>query len=228
MSAPALGPVSAVDRAVEAIAAGRPVVLLDDLAATPQVVLVAAAELADTSTVALVVRESGGLLCVALPGERLDALRIPPMTAGWSAERPAAAVSVDLAVGVSTGISARDRAATVRALADPATTAADLVLPGHVLPLRAHPDGLAARTRPAEAAVDLCLRAGLAPAGLVAAAPDLGPGVAGPARALARRLGVPALPISRLAALSLPRPAGVVPAPPAPPDRTAARVARAG
>ncbi len=129
--------------------------------------IVIAAERVTTSTMALLVRHSSGLACVALPGERLDALRIPLM-APEDPRRMAFAVSVDLCAGVTTGISARERALTARALADPATQPADLVRPGHVVPVRVHPDGVLERPAPAEAAADLCRLAGLVPAAVLA------------------------------------------------------------
>ncbi|WP_433298074.1 3,4-dihydroxy-2-butanone-4-phosphate synthase [Pseudonocardia sp. CA-142604] len=177
-------PPTGVEAATRSLAAGRPVLLIDDVAGSAaggSGALVVAAEHTDTTLMSLLVRESTGIVCVAMTGARLDELRIPPIaTAGSSRPDGAAfAVSVDLRCGVSTGISARDRAATVRALADPATAAGDLARPGHVLPLRARDGGVLERPRPAEAAVDLCLAAGLAPAAALATAVDADGGVAG-------------------------------------------------
>jgi 3,4-dihydroxy 2-butanone 4-phosphate synthase/GTP cyclohydrolase II len=186
-----------------ALAAGRPVLLLDDCADLPTGVLVVAAECVDAPTMAFLVRESSGLVCVAMTRERLDALRIPPLAARDAGPPGAAfAVAVDLAKGISTGISARDRALTVRALADPATLAGDLVRPGHVLPLRARDGGVLERHRPVEAAVELCTRAGLAPAAALATAVDEAGEVAGPAAlaALAERAALPVVRVSQVVA----------------------------
>lgn len=173
---------------VDGLGSGRPVVLLDDAGPGPAAgVLVAAAAAVDPATMAFVVRCGSGVVGVALPGERLDALRLPPQVTGGRG--PAFAVSVDLRRGVTTGISARDRAATVRALADPGLRPDDLVRPGHVLPVRARDGGLAERARPAEAALALCAAAGAAPAALLATlvAPD--GDVAGPAATAAFAAG---------------------------------------
>jgi 3,4-dihydroxy-2-butanone 4-phosphate synthase len=194
-----------VAAAVRALARGRPIVLHDDLAgpgAAEAGVLVVAAERMDTATMAFLVRESSGVVCVAMSGGRLDDLRLPPLAPSHAGPgRVAFAVSVDLRRGIGTGISARDRAATVRALADPVTGHADLVRPGHVLPLRAHDDGVRARPRPAEAAVELCRLAGLVPAAALATV--IGPtgDVAGAAEldALADRHGLAAVRVSDLA-----------------------------
>ncbi|MGD9990038.1 3,4-dihydroxy-2-butanone-4-phosphate synthase [Pseudonocardia sp.] len=185
--------------AVAALGAGRPVVLLDDAGPGPATgVVVAAAAAADPAMMAFVVRASSGVVAVALPGERLDALRLPPQAAGGPG--PAFAVSVDLRRGITTGISARDRAATVRAFADPGLRPDDLVRPGHVLPVRARDGGLAERARPAEAALALCDAAGLVPAAVLATlvAPD--GEVAGPAAAagFADEHGLAALTVTEL------------------------------
>jgi 3,4-dihydroxy 2-butanone 4-phosphate synthase/GTP cyclohydrolase II len=97
------------------------------------------------------------------------------------AAAPRLAVSVDLHSGITTGISARDRAATVQALADPATLPGDLVRPGHVLPLRAHPGGVLESPHPAEALLELCAAAGVRPAAAYAEIVDDGGDVPGPA-----------------------------------------------
>jgi 3,4-dihydroxy 2-butanone 4-phosphate synthase/GTP cyclohydrolase II len=161
-----------VDAAARELAAGRPVLVDDDVAGAGGAVVVAA-EHCDTRTMAFLVRATSGLVYVAMTGARLDELQIPPISAPRSGPDPSAvAVSVDLRTGISTGISARDRAGTVRALADPATRSGDLVRPGHVLPVRVRPGGVLERPRPAEAAVELCAMAGLHPAAALATAVD--------------------------------------------------------
>lgn len=193
-----------------ALAAGRAVLLLDDQVgdrieapAGPPGVLVVAAARVDVRGMAFLVRESSGIVCVAMPEERLDALRIPPLP-GRDAGAPAAAfaVSVDRAGGIGTGISARDRAHTARTLADPGSRPADLVRPGHVLPVRARAGGVLERPRPAEAAVALCTDAGLAPAAALATAVDeTGEVAAGAAlAALAERAALPVVRVSQVVA----------------------------
>lgn len=167
--------VARADVAAAALAAARPVVLVDDLAPDPPVsgALVVPGADVDAATMALLVRETSGVVVVAVTAERLDLLRIPPQAGGRSDPgRPAFAVSVDLRAGVTTGISAHDRAATVRALADPATRAQDLTLPGHVLPVRVRDGGVLSRPRAEEAAVDLCRAAGLSPVAALATVVD--------------------------------------------------------
>jgi 3,4-dihydroxy 2-butanone 4-phosphate synthase/GTP cyclohydrolase II len=113
-------------------------------------------------------REGRGLICLAIDGQRLDDLHIPPMVAtNTSPHRTNFAVSIEAAHGVTTGISAHDRAHTIRTVLDPATTAADLVRPGHVFPLRAAPGGVVERAGHTEAAVDLARLAGVYPAGVI-------------------------------------------------------------
>ncbi|WP_232806848.1 3,4-dihydroxy-2-butanone-4-phosphate synthase [Geodermatophilus chilensis] len=158
-------PVERVRAALADVAAGRPVVLAGDEEGGA---LVLAAELATPEAVAFVVRHTSGFLCVAVTGDDADRLDLPLLT-GRAVERPAAAqcVAVDARDGVSTGISAADRARTMRLLAAADTDAEDLVRPGHVVPLRVRPDGVLAHRGTAEAAVDLAVLAGLRPSGAV-------------------------------------------------------------
>ncbi|SFK55326.1 3,4-dihydroxy-2-butanone-4-phosphate synthase [Geodermatophilus ruber] len=159
-----------VDGAPSALAAlrrGEPVVLTH----ARERHLVIAAERVTGRTMALLVRYSSGFACVAIEGERLAALDIPLMEAD-DAGREAFAVSVDAGAGLTTGISALERARTVRALAHPSTTPADLVRPGHVVPVQVRPGGVLERPAPPEAAADLCRLAGLVPAAVFAAIPE--------------------------------------------------------
>jgi 3,4-dihydroxy 2-butanone 4-phosphate synthase/3,4-dihydroxy 2-butanone 4-phosphate synthase/GTP cyclohydrolase II len=115
------------------------------------------------------IRYSSGVICVPLSGERADALKLPPMVSvNEDAKGTAYTVSCDAAVGVSTGISATDRALTARVLADPAAGPASVTRPGHIFPLRAVEGGVRDRPGHTEAAVDLCLLAGLEPVGVIA------------------------------------------------------------
>ncbi|HEY8485767.1 MAG TPA: bifunctional 3,4-dihydroxy-2-butanone-4-phosphate synthase/GTP cyclohydrolase II [Limnochordales bacterium] len=168
--APAAGtevPFATIEEALEELRAGRMVVVVDDEDRENEGDLVMAAEKATPEAINFMTRHGRGLVCVPLTAERLDQLRIPLMPgASEQSMRTAFAVSVDV-VGVSTGISAYERAATVRALADPARGPADFIRPGHVFPLRAKPGGVLQRAGHTEAAVDLARLAGLFPAGVV-------------------------------------------------------------
>ncbi|MFL6137112.1 MAG: bifunctional 3,4-dihydroxy-2-butanone-4-phosphate synthase/GTP cyclohydrolase II [Frankiaceae bacterium] len=157
---------AAVELALADIAAGRPVVVVDDEGRENEGDLVLAAELATSELLAFVVRHTSGFVCVALPGADCDRLDLPPMRAvNEDARGTAYTVTVDARHGIATGISAADRARTIRLLADPATGPADLTRPGHVVPLRARSGGVLERPGHTEATVDLCRLAGLRPAG---------------------------------------------------------------
>jgi 3,4-dihydroxy 2-butanone 4-phosphate synthase/GTP cyclohydrolase II len=148
--------------AVAAFRRGEPVLVVDDEDRENEGDLVAAAELMTPELMAFIVRHTGGVVCVAMDAGRLETLRLPQMVEDSEDPKGTAfTVSVDLRSGISTGISAADRAATVRALADPACTAEDFVRPGHVFPLRARPGGVLERSGHTEAAVDLARLAGL-------------------------------------------------------------------
>lgn len=164
-----------VERAVAALAQGRGVVVIDDESRENEGDVVLAAVTVTASQVAFLMSHCRGLVCVAMTGEHLDRLRLPLMVRqNADPFRTAFTISVDARVGVSTGISAADRALTARLLADPATGPNDLVSPGHLFPLRADPGGVRARGGHTEAAVDLCKLAGLPPVGLICevAGPD--------------------------------------------------------
>ncbi|MFD7026410.1 3,4-dihydroxy-2-butanone-4-phosphate synthase [Promicromonospora sukumoe] len=151
-----------VERALAELAAGRPVLVADDAGRENEVDVVLAAGNATEEWVAWTVRHSSGYLCAPMPAHRADALELPLMVPNTEDPlRTAYTVSVD-AVGVSTGISAADRALTLRVLGDPASGARDLIRPGHVLPLRARAGGVLERPGHTEAAVDLVRLAGVA------------------------------------------------------------------
>jgi 3,4-dihydroxy 2-butanone 4-phosphate synthase / GTP cyclohydrolase II len=158
-----------IDRALKDIAAGRPVLVVDDENRENEGDIIFAASLATPELLAFMIRYTSGVICVPMREAELDRLQLPQMTShNTEHHRTAFTVSVDLRVGTSTGISAADRAATIRALADPATTAADLVRPGHVFPLRYADGGVLRRAGHTEAAVDLARLAGLPEAGVLA------------------------------------------------------------
>ncbi|GAA1735208.1 bifunctional 3,4-dihydroxy-2-butanone-4-phosphate synthase/GTP cyclohydrolase II [Isoptericola hypogeus] len=158
-----------VGRAVADVAAGRAVVVMDDANRENEGDLIFAADAATPELMAFLVRHSSGLVCVGVAGDELDRLRLPLMVAeNQDAYRTAYTVTVDAARGVTTGISAADRARTARVLASASSEAADLTRPGHVLPLRARPGGVLERPGHTESAVDLARLAGRGTAGVLA------------------------------------------------------------
>jgi len=161
-------PLDSVERAVGEIAAGRAVVVIDDEDRENEAALIFAASRATPELMAFLVRYSSGYVCAPVTGELLDRLVIPLMTPhNRDRLRTAYTVSVDARDGITTGISAADRARTVRVLADSATEPFELIQPGHILPLRAMPGGVLERAGHTEAAVDLARLAGLTPAGVI-------------------------------------------------------------
>lgn len=155
-----------VERAIAEIAAGKAVVVVDDEGRENEGDLIFAAELATPELMAFMVRHSSGYVCVGMDSADCDRLGLPPMVARNEDVRGTAyTVTVDAAEGVDTGISATDRARTVRLLADPTSTVATFNRPGHVVPLRAKRGGVLVRQGHTEAAVDLARAANLAPAG---------------------------------------------------------------
>ncbi len=161
-------PFDTVEEAVEAIARGEIVVVVDDEDRENEGDLIMAAEHATAEKIAFFVRHTSGLICVPMTGERLDELDIPLMVShNTEAQRTAFTYSVDFRHGTSTGISAADRAATIQALIDPACRPADLARPGHIFPLRYSDGGVLKRAGHTEAAVDLARMAGLYPAGVL-------------------------------------------------------------
>lgn len=157
-----------IEQAVADIAAGKPVVVVDDADRENEGDLIFAAEKATPEMLAFMIRYTSGYVCVPMTGEDCDRLDLPPMYHTNQDRRGTAyTVTVDAREGVSTGISAADRAHTIRLLADTATTPVDLARPGHVVPLRAKPGGVLRRPGHTEAAVDLTTMAGLRPAGVL-------------------------------------------------------------
>jgi 3,4-dihydroxy-2-butanone 4-phosphate synthase len=158
-----------VASAVAAIAAGGAVVVVDDADRENEGDIIFAAGSATAALLGWTVRHTSGVLCVPLEADAADRLGLPPMTAvNEDAKGTAYTVSCDAAAGITTGISAADRARTARVLADPASTAADLTRPGHVFPLRAAPGGVRERPGHTEAGVELCRLAGVQPAAVIA------------------------------------------------------------
>ncbi|MFZ2440869.1 MAG: 3,4-dihydroxy-2-butanone-4-phosphate synthase [Ilumatobacteraceae bacterium] len=159
-----------IERALAHLAAGGIVVVADDEHRENEGDLIMAADAATPEAIAFFVRHTSGVICAALSGDRCEALALPlmvPPATNADQFRTAFTVTVDAAVGTTTGISAADRAATLRALADPFTRPAQLNRPGHIFPLRARPGGVLQRPGHTEAAVDLARLAGRAPAGVL-------------------------------------------------------------
>ncbi|ATE56290.1 bifunctional 3,4-dihydroxy-2-butanone-4-phosphate synthase/GTP cyclohydrolase II [Actinosynnema pretiosum] len=157
-----------IERAVADIAAGRPVIVVDDEDRENEGDLIFAAEKATPELVAFMVRHTSGYICVSLTEADCVRLDLPPMYHTNQDERGTAyAVTVDAREGGTTGISAADRARTIRLLADATATPAHFTRPGHVVPLRARDGGVLRRTGHTEAAVDLSRLAGLAPVGVL-------------------------------------------------------------
>jgi 3,4-dihydroxy 2-butanone 4-phosphate synthase/GTP cyclohydrolase II len=158
-----------VDRAIKDIAAGRPVLVVDDENRENEGDIIFAAAMATPELLAFTIRYTSGVICMPMHEAELDRLQLPQMTAhNTEPHRTAFTLSVDAATGISTGISAADRATTISKLVDPATTPTDLVRPGHVFPLRYTEGGVLRRAGHTEAAVDLARLAGLPEAGVLA------------------------------------------------------------
>jgi 3,4-dihydroxy 2-butanone 4-phosphate synthase / GTP cyclohydrolase II len=161
---------SSVEQAIEDIRAGKFIIVADDEDRENEGDLVCAAQLVTPEMVNFMIRKAGGLICVALSGERVDQLGLAPMSeTNIDDYRTAYTVSIDASprFGVTTGISAQDRATTVKVAVDPATTPGDLRHGGHVFPLRSREGGVLQRVGHTEAAVDLARLAGLNPSGVI-------------------------------------------------------------
>jgi 3,4-dihydroxy 2-butanone 4-phosphate synthase/GTP cyclohydrolase II len=161
-------PFATIEEAIEEIRAGRMVVVCDDEDRENEGDLTLAAQFATPEAINFMAKEGRGLICLALTPERCDELGLDLMAAkNESPFETAFTVSVEAREGVTTGISAADRARTVQVAIDPKSSPRDLVQPGHVFPLKAKPGGVLERTGQTEAAVDLARLAGLNPAGVI-------------------------------------------------------------
>jgi 3,4-dihydroxy 2-butanone 4-phosphate synthase / GTP cyclohydrolase II len=159
---------ASIPEAIEEIRRGRMVIVVDDADRENEGDLIMAAERVTPEAIAFIVRHTSGVICMPVTGERLDELEIPLMVAAnTDSRRTAFTVSVDARAGVTTGISAADRARTIQAIIHPETKAADLSRPGHIFPLRYREGGVLKRAGHTEAAVDLARLAGFYPAGVL-------------------------------------------------------------
>jgi 3,4-dihydroxy 2-butanone 4-phosphate synthase/GTP cyclohydrolase II len=195
-----------LETAIEALKNGGMVILIDSEDRENEGDLVLAAQFATPEKVNFLIRQACGLVCLALEAEQVDRLGLPPMVSeNGSPRKTAFTVSVEAAQGVSTGISAADRAHTILTAANPASTRKDLVSPGHVFPLRAAPGGVLERPGHTEGSIELCKLAGLLPAaviceiinedGSMARKPDL--------ERFSERFGIPIVTIEELIAHSV-------------------------
>jgi 3,4-dihydroxy 2-butanone 4-phosphate synthase/GTP cyclohydrolase II len=158
-----------IEEIIAAIGRGEMVIMVDDEDRENEGDLIFAAEAADPQKMGFVLRHSSGIICLPVEGERLDQLEVPMMVArNTDIRRTAFTVSIDVAEGTTTGISAADRTRTVLAVLDPDTRPEDLARPGHMYPLRYEPGGVLKRAGHTEAGVDLARLAGMYPAAVLA------------------------------------------------------------
>src|SRR5215469_16535189 len=167
-TAPASAVLDSVGEMLAELRAGRMVIVMDDEDRENEGDLIMAAEHATAEAVAFMIRHTSGIICVPMEEVALARLDLPQMVPlNSESQRTAFTVSVDLRLGTTTGVSSVDRAATIRALANPTSTAADFARPGHIFPLRARRGGVLVRAGHTEAAVDLCRLAGLTSMGVL-------------------------------------------------------------
>lgn len=190
-----------INEAAEALRSGGAVIVVDDEDRENEGDIVMAAEHATAEWLAWIIKVSSGFVCAPMPNDIADTLELPLMTQdNKDSLRTAYTITVDAADQVTTGISAKDRARTLRVLADPSSAPTDLIRPGHILPLRAVDGGVRQRPGHTEAAVDLLTMAGIRPVGVIAeVVADDGemmrlPGLL----ALGRKKGLPVISIAQL------------------------------
>jgi len=157
-----------IHAALEAMRAGIPVILLDDFDRENEADLIVATDRLTVETMALMIRECSGIVCLCLTAEKVRELELPPMAAeNGSKYGTPFTVSIEARHGVTTGVSAADRVTTIRAAAAPHARPEDVVRPGHVFPLRAMPGGVLVRAGHTEGSVDLASLAGLSPSAVL-------------------------------------------------------------
>ena len=160
---------SSIEEIIEDFKAGKPVIVVDDESRENEGDLVVAARFATPEVINFMIKEARGLVCVPMISERIHELGLEPMRLQENEDKFKTAwrISVDAAKGVTTGISAFDRARTIEVLIDPSSKAQDLARPGHLFPLEAKEGGVLVRAGHTEAAVDLARLSGLYPAGVI-------------------------------------------------------------
>lgn len=159
-----------IDEIISDLQAAKPVIVLDDHDRENEGDLLVSAQFAEPEIINFMARQARGLICIAMTGKVLDRLGIPMMVSGkenGTRYGSPFTVSVEAKTGVTTGISAHDRSRTIKTLVDATSTPDDIVMPGHVFPLRAHPQRVLARRGHTEAGIDLMMLSGLAPAAVV-------------------------------------------------------------
>jgi 3,4-dihydroxy 2-butanone 4-phosphate synthase/GTP cyclohydrolase II len=165
---PAAPALNSVDEILAELRAGGMVVIMDDEDRENEGDLIMAAERVTPAAVAFMIRHTSGIVCVPMEEQHLVRLDLPQMVpVNNETQRTAFTVSVDLRAGITTGVSSADRTATIRALVDEGSVAADFARPGHIFPLRSRRGGVLVRAGHTEAAVDLCRLAGLKPVGVL-------------------------------------------------------------
>jgi 3,4-dihydroxy 2-butanone 4-phosphate synthase / GTP cyclohydrolase II len=200
---PSAAPEPRLEQALADMRAGKFVVLVGAAERRGEGTLTIAAEHCDADAVAYMARHGRGIVSLCLTEERCDELGLSPMTrTNTSTYHAAFTVSIEAREGISTGISAADRARTIAVAVDPASTAADLVSPGHIFPLRARRGGVLARVAHTEGAVDLAALAGLQPAAVICGILTADGDMAGPLEieSVAADLGLAVLPVDDLVA----------------------------
>ena len=161
-------PLSTIEEAIEDIRQGKMVIIVDDEDRENEGDLAMAAEMVTPEAISFMAQYGRGLICMPIIGERLDELQLPPMVPDNTARLGTAfTVSVDAVHDTTTGISAHDRATTIKVMLDPSSTAEDLARPGHLFPLRYAEGGVLVRVGQTEGSVDLCKLAGLYPAAVI-------------------------------------------------------------
>ena len=161
-------PFDDIESAIRDIANGKAVIVTDDEARENEGDLILAAEKATNKSINQMILHARGLICVPMHANQLERLGINPMSSiNRESQGTDFAISVDSAKGITTGISAQDRATTIKVLSDPKSKSSDLVKPGHVFPIRAKSGGVLQRAGHTEAAVDLAKLAGLNPSGVI-------------------------------------------------------------
>lgn len=194
-----------VARAVAALKAGRGVIVTDDADRENEGDMIFAAHTLTPQQMALLIREGSGIVCLVLTRERCAALGLPPMVADNSSSYGTPfTVSIEARRGVTTGVSAADRVATVKAAIAPDAKPEDLARPGHMFPLAAHPQGLKGRQGHTEATLDLMRRAGLPDSGVLCEVtnPDGTMAIGETLEAFARAHGMPMVAIADLLAVA--------------------------
>lgn len=160
--------ITRVETALTALRLGKGVLVVDDEDRENEGDMVYAAESLTNQQMALLIREGSGIVCVCLPDERVKQLKLAPMVENNSSQYGTAfTVSIEAAVGVTTGVSAADRVTTIKAAIADGAVPSDLARPGHVYPLRAQPGGVLTRRGHTEGTIDLMKLAGLKPAGVL-------------------------------------------------------------